>query len=158
MKALYWGLFVVALALLVLGFVFFQSPFTDAVEQGLLDQYFVQNIIWGLVVGAVLGAAFGLFAERVVPMRPREAPATFHGRVAGWGLAGGVLAVLLAVALALFLASAQSAWQISEGDRVKLVVGSGRFLAVPAAGLLGSLVAYALVTRARTWNGRRAIV
>ena len=158
MKALYWVLLVVALVLLLLGFVYFVSPNTEAVEQTLLDQYFVQSIIWALVVGAVLGAACGLFAERAVRVRPREDPASFHGRVALFGIVGALVALVLAGALAAFLASAQSAWQISEGERVRLVVGSGRFLAVPAAALLGSLAVYALVTRTRTWNGRRAIV
>jgi heme/copper-type cytochrome/quinol oxidase subunit 2 len=158
MKALYWALLVIALVLLLLGFVYFQSPFTDKVDQTLLDQYFVQSVIWGLVVGAVFGVAFGLLAERTVRVRPREEPGSFHGRVALFGIVGGVVALLLAGALAAFLASAQSAWQITEGERVKLVIGSGRFLAVPAAALLGGLAVFALVTRARTWNGRRAIV
>ena len=157
MKWLYCALLITASALLVLALEYFPLP-SKGVDLEPLARYFSQIVIWGIGCGGAVGATFAFFADRVVRARPREDPASYQARVALHGVLSGVLATLLVVVLALHVASIQSAWQLTAEDRVSLVLHAGRFIAVPAAAVFGSLGAFLIVTRARSWNGRRWLI
>jgi hypothetical protein len=66
--------------------------------------------------------------------------------------------VALTLVVTLQLAYGNANWQVSPGERLALVAGSGKYTAVVAAAWLLASVVYSLLVTVRAWNGRSALL
>lgn len=158
MRKVFWVTALIALGLLILGLAVFASPDIANVSGQTLDDWYSQQTLWALILGAVFGGGGAWLARRRIRHRPNEHARTFHGRV---GSAGFWTVVASAVAaLALSAVSAANAVFIPLGPPQRMIglAASGRFLAIGAAAALGATLVFAVATRAGVWGGQYALL
>lgn len=160
MKIAYWVVFVLMLVMMGLGLWYFQIPQSSDVDVTVLEQWYKQHAAWNAVIGALVGAALGVLANRIVRPRPRESVAAMYARVGVLGLATALGAAIIGGAISAIMAYNQTSWQLSGSQRVALAAsdGLGRFLAVPSAAFLAAALMFATLTRARTWPGKHSLL
>lgn len=157
MRLFFWIVAAVALVAAAAGWTSLDPPSLQDVPGVVISDWYHQQMIWALLIGAIAGGIGGWLATRQVRARPRQHADAFLSRVAARGLWTALAAGLVVAGVSAFLAYSYASVPVSPMDRIGLLLGAGRFVAVLGLGVFAATVAFAAVARGVSWTGRYAL-
>jgi hypothetical protein len=154
----FWFVAAIGVAVIVAGLLFFNAPQPGNVEIQSLEQYYNDQYLVAAAVGLIVGLLFGWLTRGNVYHDPRESAVSYNRRVIARGVVAGGVAIALAFLVACVFAVAWTLDPLAPLEKVTLVVASGLFVVILAIAGVVSLLAFAMITRAKPWSGQYALL
>lgn len=158
MRLFFWIVTTLALVAAVLGWTALDPPSMQDVAGAVMGEWYRQQMIWAALIGLAAGGVGGWMATRRVKLRPRTPSTEFFSRVAGYGVRTATVAGLLVLVVSAVLAFNYASVPVSPMERIGLLLGAGRFVAVIGLGVFAATAAFGGTIRSIDWSGRYALV